>query len=143
MRAIRGQNGPNQAEVHWLGQSATKITSLGGKVIMIDPFSDAGPGLGAARQGRALRQGGTVTPVGPQIKITQTHAEHTSEIAVIDPVTKKSTTYPPGEPTGFLIELENGFKIYHMGDTRLFGDMKLIGEYYKPDLIMIHHADAA
>ena len=78
-----------------------------------------------------------MTPVGPQIKITQTHAEHTSEIAVIDPVTKKSTTYPPGEPTGFLIELENGFKIYHMGDTRLFGDMKLIGEYYKPDLIMI------
>ena len=24
-----------------------------------------------------------------------------------------------------------------MGDTGLFGDMKLIGEYYKPDLIMI------
>ncbi len=24
-----------------------------------------------------------------------------------------------------------------MGDTGLFGDMRLIGEYYKPDLIMI------
>ena len=24
-----------------------------------------------------------------------------------------------------------------MGDTGLFGDMKLIGDYYKPDLIMI------
>ncbi len=24
-----------------------------------------------------------------------------------------------------------------MGDTGVFGDMKLIGEYYKPDLIMI------
>jgi L-ascorbate metabolism protein UlaG (beta-lactamase superfamily) len=24
-----------------------------------------------------------------------------------------------------------------MGDTALFGDMKLIGEHYKPDLIMI------
>jgi L-ascorbate metabolism protein UlaG (beta-lactamase superfamily) len=33
--------------------------------------------------------------------------------------------------------LENGFKIYHMGDTGLFGDMRLIGDYYKPDLIMI------
>jgi len=27
---------------------------------------------------------------------------------------------------------ENGFKIYHMGDTGLFGDMKLIADYYKP-----------
>jgi L-ascorbate metabolism protein UlaG (beta-lactamase superfamily) len=31
----------------------------------------------------------------------------------------------------------NGFKISHMRDTGLFGDMKMIGEYYKPDLILI------
>jgi L-ascorbate metabolism protein UlaG (beta-lactamase superfamily) len=35
------------------------------------------------------------------------------------------------------IQLENGFKIYHMGDTGLFGDMKMIGEYYKPDLLLV------
>ncbi|MBM3565361.1 MAG: hydrolase, partial [Alphaproteobacteria bacterium] len=46
-------------------------------------------------------------------------------------------THVGGEPVGFIIELENGFKIYHMGDTGLFGDMKMIGEYYKPDLIMV------
>ena len=44
---------------------------------------------------------------------------------------------PRASPCGFIIELENGFKIYHMGDTGLFGDMKLIGEYYKPDLLLI------
>jgi L-ascorbate metabolism protein UlaG (beta-lactamase superfamily) len=33
--------------------------------------------------------------------------------------------------------MENGFKIYHMGDTGLFGDMKLIADYYKPDLVLI------
>ena len=44
---------------------------------------------------------------------------------------------PGGEPAGFIIQLENGFKIYHMGDTGLFGDMKLIGDYYKPDLILM------
>ena len=33
--------------------------------------------------------------------------------------------------------MENGFKIYHMGDTGLFGDMKLIADYYKPDLILM------
>ena len=38
---------------------------------------------------------------------------------------------------GFIIELENGFKIWHMGDTGLFSDMKLIAEYYKPDLVLI------
>ena len=42
-----------------------------------------------------------------------------------------------GEPLGFIVELENGFRIYHMGDTGIFGDMKLIGERYKPDLILI------
>ena len=51
-----------------------------------------------------------------------------------DPATGKDTSYSAGEPVGFIIQLENGFKIYHMGDTGLFGDMKLIGEYYKPDL---------
>jgi L-ascorbate metabolism protein UlaG (beta-lactamase superfamily) len=33
------------------------------------------------------------------------------------------------------VRFENGFKLYHMGDTGLFGDMRLIGDYYKPDLI--------
>ncbi len=54
-----------------------------------------------------------------------------------DPATGKDTVYAAGEPVGFIIELENGFKIYQMGDTGLFGDMKLIGDYYKPDLILI------
>lgn len=33
-----------------------------------------------------------------------------------------------GNPAGFLIYLKDGKKIYHAGDTGLFGDMKLIGE---------------
>jgi L-ascorbate metabolism protein UlaG (beta-lactamase superfamily) len=91
----------------------------------------------SAEQGVRFGKGGTVTPLAPQVKITQVRAEHSSEVTVTDPVTKKSTTYPGGEPAGFVIELENGFKIYHMGDTGLFGDMRLIADYYKPDLVMI------
>ena len=181
-----------KVEVLWLGQSATRITTPTGKVIVIDPFLTQNPktppqyksldalgkvdvilvthghgdhtgdvkalaaktgakvlgsggliqtmmdlGWVTPEQGIRFGKGGKVTPVGPQIKITQVRAEHTSEVTVVDPVTKKSTTYPGGEPTGFIIEFENGFKLYHMGDTGLFGDMRLIGEYYKPDLIMI------
>ena len=38
---------------------------------------------------------------------------------------------------GYVIELENGYKIYHSGDTGVFGDMQMIGEYYKPDLALV------
>jgi L-ascorbate metabolism protein UlaG (beta-lactamase superfamily) len=88
-------------------------------------------------QGVRFGKGGRVNPLGPQITIIQVRAEHSSEVTVSDPATKKSTTYPGGEPAGFVIEMENGFKLYHMGDTGLFGDMRLIGEYYKPDLILM------
>jgi L-ascorbate metabolism protein UlaG (beta-lactamase superfamily) len=90
-----------------------------------------------AEQGVRFGKGGKVQPLGPQITITQVRAEHSSEVTVTDPATKKSTTHPGGEPAGFIVEFENGFKVYHMGDTGLFGDMKLIGEYYKPDLILM------
>jgi L-ascorbate metabolism protein UlaG (beta-lactamase superfamily) len=88
-------------------------------------------------QGVRFGKGGKVQPLGPQITITQVRAEHSSEMTLTDPATKKSTTYVGGEPAGFIIQLENGFKVYHMGDTGIFGDMKLIGEYYKPDLILM------
>jgi L-ascorbate metabolism protein UlaG (beta-lactamase superfamily) len=33
--------------------------------------------------------------------------------------------------------MENGFKVYHMGDTGLFTDMKFIADYYKPDVVLM------
>jgi L-ascorbate metabolism protein UlaG (beta-lactamase superfamily) len=44
---------------------------------------------------------------------------------------------PGGEPQGFILEMENGFRIWHMGDTAVFGDMKLIADMYHPDLVLI------
>lgn len=38
---------------------------------------------------------------------------------------------------GYVIEMENGFKIYHTGDTGVFGDMALIRELHKPDLALV------
>jgi L-ascorbate metabolism protein UlaG (beta-lactamase superfamily) len=95
--------------------------------------------LGWVPADKAVRfgKGGKVNPLGPEITITQVRAEHSSEVTVTDQATKKSTTYPGGEPCGFIVQLENGFKLYHMGDTGMFGDMRLIGDYYKPDLVMI------
>ncbi|MGH7403021.1 MAG: MBL fold metallo-hydrolase, partial [Candidatus Rokuibacteriota bacterium] len=94
-----------------------------------------------SEQGVRFGKSGKVQPLGPQITITQVRAEHSPGVTVADPTTKKSHTYLGGEPAGFIIQLENGFKLYHMGDTGLFGGMRLIGEYYKPDLIMIPIGD--
>ena len=42
-----------------------------------------------------------------------------------------------GEPVGFVVELENGKRVYHAGDTALFGDMRLIGEMHRPDVAFL------
>jgi L-ascorbate metabolism protein UlaG (beta-lactamase superfamily) len=42
---------------------------------------------------------------------------------------------------GFVIEFESGFKLYHAGDTALFGDMRLIGELYNPDVALLPIGD--
>src|SRR3954447_6758170 len=47
------------------------------------------------------------------------------------------TTLYLGEPAGFVIELENGYRIYHAGDTQAFGDMALIRDLHRPDLAML------
>jgi L-ascorbate metabolism protein UlaG (beta-lactamase superfamily) len=183
-----------EAELMWLGQSAFRLTTPSGKVIMIDPWlkpnpktpaeyktleklgkidlilvthghfdhiSDA-PALAVMHKARVFAPGdlnqtltvlgvlppellprmnksGTVTPFAdaPGLKITMVKAEHSSLYVWKNPATSKDEVHVGGEPVGFIIELENGVKIYHMGDTGLFMDMKFIGEYYKPDVLLI------
>jgi L-ascorbate metabolism protein UlaG (beta-lactamase superfamily) len=178
--------------VQWFGQSAFKITSVNGKVILIDPYISNNPKTPAAlRDLKALgrvdlvlvthahgdhvgdgpelakmhnaplygpaglndtlvalnmlpkelsprfNKGGTITPLGPDIRVTMTRAEHSSEYRWTNPDTGRQEVHVGGEPAGFIVELENGFRIYHMGDTGLFGDMAFIGEYYRPDLALV------
>jgi L-ascorbate metabolism protein UlaG (beta-lactamase superfamily) len=186
------QTAGGKVQLHWFGQAAFKITTPGGKVIMVDPFllknpktpdqhkdleklgkldlilvthghfdhmADA-PAL--AKQNKVplwappglqdtfvtldilpadlaprMNKSGTVQPLGPGISLTMVRAEHSSELRWVDPITGKERSFPGGEPVGWILQLENGYKIYHMGDTGLFGDLKLIGDYYKPDLVLI------
>jgi L-ascorbate metabolism protein UlaG (beta-lactamase superfamily) len=182
-----------KTEVLWLGQAATRITTPGGKVIMIDPwlinnpktppafknldalgkvdlvlvthahgdhFEDA-PALAKKHNAPLLApqglqsqlislnmvppelsvrvgKGGTFMPFGPAgVKITQVHAEHDSELTWTNPATNKRETLAGGEPVGFIIEMENGFKVWHMGDTGVFSDMRLIGQMYHPDVVLV------
>ena len=46
-----------------------------------------------------------------------------------------------GEPAGYVVRLEDGMSIYFAGDTCLFGDMRLIGELYKPEIAFLPIGD--
>jgi L-ascorbate metabolism protein UlaG (beta-lactamase superfamily) len=87
----------------------------------------------------AMNQGGTVTPVGPDIKIHMVHAEHSSsaDLLSIKPETPGPRYIAGGTAVGYVIEFENGFKIYITGDTDVFGDMALINRFFKPDLALV------
>jgi L-ascorbate metabolism protein UlaG (beta-lactamase superfamily) len=81
-----------------------------------------------------FNKGGTVDVVG--VKVTMVHAEHSCGITDDD----GSIIYG-GEAVGFILELENGLKVYQSGDTMLFGDMRLYGEYFRPDIAVLPIGD--
>jgi L-ascorbate metabolism protein UlaG (beta-lactamase superfamily) len=109
-------------------------TVLYGPADMVTPLTTLG--IIPANLGHRFNKSGSVKPY-PGIKVTAVQAEHSSLIVWKNPATGKNESHPAGEAMGYIIELENGFKIWHMGDTGLFGDMKFIAERYKPDLVLM------
>jgi len=108
-------------------------TKLYGPADMMTPMVTLG--ILPAELTHRFNKSGYVTPL-PGIKVTAVKAEHSSLYVFPNPITGKSESHPAGEAVGYIIELENGFRIWHMGDTGLFGDMKFIADYYKPDLVL-------
>ncbi len=63
-------------------------------------------------------------------------AKHSSVLDIVE------EPLPAGDAASFLITLEDGTKLFHAGDTGLFGDMKtIIGEIYKPDIALLPIGD--
>ena len=80
-----------------------------------------------------MNKGGTQT-VADGIGVTMVGADHSA--GVLEDTFTLGAVYG-GEPAGFVVEMENGFRVYHAGDTNVFGDMKLIGELYRPDVALL------
>ncbi|HXM57314.1 MAG TPA: metal-dependent hydrolase [Candidatus Dormibacteraeota bacterium] len=78
----------------------------------------------------AMDKGGTFELDG--ISFTMVHAEHTSS-------TPDGAS--AGEPVGYVIQFENGFKVYFAGDTDVFGDMALIRELDEPEVAFLPIGD--
>jgi L-ascorbate metabolism protein UlaG (beta-lactamase superfamily) len=70
-----------------------------------------------------------------EFEITMTHAFHSNSID------DNGVRRYGGEPAGYIIRMPGGFSLYHAGDTAVFGDMKLIGELYKPDVALLPIGD--
>ncbi|MCS7229297.1 MAG: metal-dependent hydrolase [Candidatus Kryptonium sp.] len=113
-----------------IGSAPAIAKNSGSKVVSIFEISRY-----LARQGVPEEQligmnySGTVEVDG--IKITMVPAVHSSGIS------DGNNIIEGGNPAGFVVEFENGFKVYHTGDTGLFGDMALIRKLYAPDLMLV------
>ena len=98
-------------------------------LVAIHEISVAAEAQGAETVGMNI--GGSTT-VG-STRITMTHAIHSSCFV------GDGKVEAGGSPAGFVID--SGARVYHAGDTGVFGDMALIGELYQPDLALLPIGD--
>jgi L-ascorbate metabolism protein UlaG (beta-lactamase superfamily) len=169
----------NGVQITWLGHATFKVTTPGGKVVLIDPWTFQNPacpeglkrvdkvdlmlvthghfdhmgdavdiakatkpttvaivelagwlGSKGVEQTIGINKGGSVNVEG--IRVSMTHAIHTSGV--------EDGSYA-GDACGYVIEFENGRKLYHAGDTCAFSDMQIIGELYQPDVALLPIGD--
>jgi L-ascorbate metabolism protein UlaG (beta-lactamase superfamily) len=80
-----------------------------------------------------MNTGGSVRWEG--VDVTLVEAIHSSTI------TDGAATVEAGTAGGFVIRLENGFVVYHSGDTAIFEGMSLIGRLYEPDVALLPIGD--
>ncbi len=85
------------------------------------------------KQTAAMNKGGTQA-VG-DIKVTMVHADHSCGIQDGDQMVYG------GEACGYVVEFSNGVRIYHAGDTNVFGDMQIICDLYTPEIAMLPIGD--
>jgi len=78
-----------------------------------------------------MNKGGTVAARG--VRVTMVHADHSAG----DWLAAGEGPLYLGEPVGFVIELEDGRRIYFAGDTDVFGDMDLIRQLHAPQVAFL------
>ena len=80
-----------------------------------------------------MNPGGTMTAFG--MSITMVPAQHSSSVI------EDGRAVYAGVATGYVVRWENELTIYFAGDTSVFGDMRLIGELYRPAIAFLPIGD--
>lgn len=68
------------------------------------------------------------------LRIRPVESRHTSRVQLAD------GHWATGFPMGFIVYVDEKTRIYHIGDTALFSDLRLIGELYRPNITLVHVA---
>jgi len=82
---------------------------------------------------REMNTGGEIEVLG--CRVTMTWATHSSGIVDGDQMIYG------GNPGGFVVEMPGGFTFYHLGDTDVFSDLKLISENHDLNLAFVPIGD--
>jgi L-ascorbate metabolism protein UlaG (beta-lactamase superfamily) len=104
-----------------LGDAFALAKKTGATVVGIHEIAVEAQALGISAEGMNI--GGTIEVKG--VKVHMVTAHHSAE---------------KGNATGVVLEMD-GRRLYHAGDTGLTYDMKLIGEFFQPDLSFIPIGD--
>lgn len=80
-----------------------------------------------------MNPGGTLRVLG--LQVTMVPAVHSSSIE------EDGRIIYLGVATGYVLTFEDGLTIYYSGDTSIFGDMRLIGELYRPSIAFLPIGD--
>ena len=86
-----------------------------------------------AKQIMPMNKGGS-QPVS-DVEVTMVHADHSCGIE------DEGQVIYGGEACGYVLTFGNGVRIYHAGDTNVFGDMSIIRELYQPDIALLPIGD--
>lgn len=78
-----------------------------------------------------MNKGGTFEVAG--IRLTMVHADHSGAVTL----TGGGATHREVGCWGWVIEFEDGTRVYHSGDTDLFGDMALVKDRWSPSIAVL------
>jgi L-ascorbate metabolism protein UlaG (beta-lactamase superfamily) len=73
------------------------------------------------------------------VTVTFVPASHDNGFRVLDPTGDRSqvVTEYAGLAAGIIVTLPSGYRIYYAGDTGLSAEMRVIGDYWQPDLAIV------
>jgi L-ascorbate metabolism protein UlaG (beta-lactamase superfamily) len=124
---------PTHMHFDHVGDDAADVVELakrGGTVVGSHEASVYLAGRGVEAVG--MNKGGRFDAAG--IGFTMVHAEHTGGVTITGgdaAVTRDLGCW------GWLLEFEDGTRVYHTGDTDLFGDMALVRERWAPTITVL------
>ncbi|WP_420239184.1 metal-dependent hydrolase [Telmatobacter bradus] len=111
-----------------IGDALPLAQKYGATIVAIHELAVYMAGKGA-EQTIGMNLGGSV--VLGDVTATMVEAKHSSSIQ------DENGVQDGGVAAGFVLTIKDGITFYHAGDTNVFGDMKLIGDLYHPQVALL------